>query len=407
MTWDVWGPPVIVLLLGLIGGLIIALRLKSGAPRADDREALLAHKQALMERLRNLDGAAHLESEAERERLITEAAQIARELDTSAPAAAPANAAGRPLNVTTLIGAVVLFIVLGIGLSQFSTPRQDMGGQGMGAQPASSQDASAITEVSAAQATLSSNPTDLWALNTLTYDALMRRDFQSAMTLLDRSRAVDPQDTDVQIHLSILRMTVSMMDPAAATLDSVIAAAPNNGKAQLWRAVVHFNQGNVEAGQEGAREAIAAGLSPAEDSLARSLLVAPSAQTAKGTTESAPAESLAAVSGPARVSGTITLADGAAVPPGATLFIYARRDDSGRGPPAAAQKHAGVTLPFTFSLSEGDMVMGGSGWPEQVWIQARLDADGNAMTREDADVASAVIGPVQSGSEGLEVSLGG
>ena len=35
-------------------------------------------------------------------------------------------------------------------------------------------------------------------------------------------------------------------------------------------------------------------------------------------------------------------------------------------------------MPFT--LGKGDMVMGGE-WPEEVWLEARLDQDGNAMTK--------------------------
>ena len=88
---------------------------------------------------------------------------------------------------------------------------------------------------------------------------------------------------------------------------------------------------------------------------------------------------------------------------GFALFIIARRAQQGGGPPVAVKKVVSPTFPLSFSLSDSDMMMGGV-WPEQVWLEARLDSDGNAMTKEDADWNSQRIGPLTSGStEGILV----
>ena len=49
--------------------------------------------------------------------------------------------------------------------------------------------------------------------------------------------------------------------------------------------------------------------------------------------------------------------------------------------------------------------MAGGAWPEEVWVQARLDADGNAMTKGEQDLESAVLGPLTKGTEGLALVL--
>ena len=50
-------------------------------------------------------------------------------------------------------------------------------------------------------------------------------------------------------------------------------------------------------------------------------------------------------------------------------------------------------------------MMGGT-WPEQVWITARTDGDGNAMTRDDQDATSPQIGPLAEGTEDIVLLLG-
>ena len=42
----------------------------------------------------------------------------------------------------------------------------------------------------------------------------------------------------------------------------------------------------------------------------------------------------------------------------------------------------------------------------QVWLQARIDADGNPSTKGDGDVLSAVLGPLSPGTADLKLVLG-
>jgi hypothetical protein len=63
-------------------------------------------------------------------------------------------------------------------------------------------------------------------------------------------------------------------------------------------------------------------------------------------------------------------------------------------------------VPGTFTVGEADLMMGGA-WPEQAWIQVRVDEDGNAMTHTEGDVSSPVLGPLGPGAEGIVIPLGG
>ena len=46
-------------------------------------------------------------------------------------------------------------------------------------------------------------------------------------------------------------------------------------------------------------------------------------------------------------------------------------------------------------------MMGGE-WPEQVWLDVRLDEDGNAMSKSDNDVNAEMQGPLTGVQAGLQ-----
>jgi hypothetical protein len=62
-------------------------------------------------------------------------------------------------------------------------------------------------------------------------------------------------------------------------------------------------------------------------------------------------------------------------------------------------------VPTAIRFTENDLLMGGE-WPEQVWVRARLDADG-APGAGPGDLDSPLVGPITLGQEGVELILGG
>ena len=53
-------------------------------------------------------------------------------------------------------------------------------------------------------------------------------------------------------------------------------------------------------------------------------------------------------------------------------------------------------MPADFSLGDADLTMGGE-WPQEVWLRARIDADGNPSTTSEEDLVSDLVGPVAPG----------
>ena len=72
--------------------------------------------------------------------------------------------------------------------------------------------------------------------------------------------------------------------------------------------------------------------------------------------------------------------------------------------PAAVKKIDSPTFPLEFALGLADMMMGGE-WPEQVWLDVRLDEDGNAISKGDNDVNAEMQGPLTGVQTGVQVTL--
>jgi hypothetical protein len=91
---------------------------------------------------------------------------------------------------------------------------------------------------------------------------------------------------------------------------------------------------------------------------------------------------------------------------GGTLFVIARATPTQAGPPLAVKKltWGSGAIGMLFTLTERDLMMGGV-WPEQVWLHARLDADGDPLTKGKGDWVSELLGPFESGAPELTVVL--
>ena len=112
------------------------------------------------------------------------------------------------------------------------------------------------------------------------------------------------------------------------------------------------------------------------------------------TTENEAVEGAQEASQEGVVFGRIALQSNAPVK--GTLFLIARRTKMRQGPPAAVRKFDNPEFPLAFDLGTQHLMMGGE-WPDEVWIEARLDSDGNAMTKSNEDWVSDLKGPIGKG----------
>jgi cytochrome c-type biogenesis protein CcmH len=104
------------------------------------------------------------------------------------------------------------------------------------------------------------------------------------------------------------------------------------------------------------------------------------------------------------ISGRIALAEALAAraPAGAVLFLIARR---GPGPPVAVQRIAAPRFPLEFSIGPADKMVPTLPFAGELALSARLDADGNAMSRSPGDLQGEAAAAAAPGATGVEIVL--
>jgi tetratricopeptide (TPR) repeat protein len=122
----------------------------------------------------------------------------------------------------------------------------------------------------------------------------------------------------------------------------------------------------------------------------------------------APPPSSQARAGGGTVQGVVTIdskmkskLDGKAV-----LFIIARSGGTAGGPPLAVKKIERPAFPLTYTLGPEDVMMQGMPLSGKIAITVRLDADGNAMTRQPGDlIGEYKNNPVEVGAQKVDIVI--
>ena len=399
MDWETWGPPLVVFGVSSVVALGFVFMIKGEEQDANEARVaeLNAKKDQLMEAIRELDAdkskmsdTAYLE---QREQLLSEAGQVMAALDGDVKTEMEPQA---PQQVSSqmwlyVLGSLAFFMLLGKLIVDYSAPRQE-GGVMTGGEMPSQSEAELMSQFeewgklreqrqAAAKAELEQNPKNIDALNILTYDVLLMRDMQSAMTYMEQVRNIDPKDPDFMVHLAILQMSVGMTDRSEIGFAQALQARPNMQKALLWKGYM-LSATDAKTEALALLQSIEGEFSIPEEQYFYEGLIADLNKP------------------PALISGIV---DAQGDMPSGTLFVIARRSPAG-GMPVAVQKVPNPAFPMKFELGPTDMMMGGE-WPEQIYLEIRLDRDGNAMTKADGDVNSEVQGPLPKDSHELSVTL--
>jgi hypothetical protein len=93
----------------------------------------------------------------------------------------------------------------------------------------------------------------------------------------------------------------------------------------------------------------------------------------------------------------------ARVATGGIVFVTVRAAGMTTGPPVAVKRLSAAALPGAFAITSADSMLGQE-LPERVRIEARLDPDGDPLTRDATDPA-ARLEDVKLGSTGLRLVL--
>ncbi|MFI5316124.1 MAG: hypothetical protein ACHQ6T_10495, partial [Myxococcota bacterium] len=103
------------------------------------------------------------------------------------------------------------------------------------------------------------------------------------------------------------------------------------------------------------------------------------------------------------IRGTISVADGGSTS-GAALFLIARAPGTA-GPPLAVKRLPVGPFPMAFEIGPEDEMIKGRPWVGPIALNARVDRDGDPLTREDSDTSAELASPVQPGATGVELRL--
>jgi hypothetical protein len=109
----------------------------------------------------------------------------------------------------------------------------------------------------------------------------------------------------------------------------------------------------------------------------------------------------------APIKGEILLAEelSMARPDGGVLFVIARPQGARGGPPLAVLRIPNPSFPLEFTIGPENVMIPSMRFEGAISLSARLDADGNAMTRGAGDISSGTKEPLSPGAAGVVLLL--
>lgn len=444
-----WTPAFTILAIGLVLGAYFVYRARRaarsgeaalGSQAALELRDLEGQRDALLAQLQELhDTGAKLtpdQLQAQRGTLELELARVLRALDertgrkrpgqatppAAAAAATPAPApTGSGSTVKGFLWGVAAMAAIGGLFVWVSRSAQDrpQGGSvtgapgGMGApagQQASPPSGPATDEERQLQARIDKNPEDLEARLQLGEAYLRRGDM---MGVWNESKFVfdrQPEDPRALLLQGIVRTAMGQPDVAAGLLEKTVAKAPELEEAHLQLGRAYLLMGrekDAERVMADARKRFpeeAPEISRIFDELKRQVQAEgatmpqggenPHAKIDKGAGAPAPqAPTAAAAAAPAaagdpkrRLTGVIELDAAAAgrVSAGAVVYVMVRPAGEAGGPPVGVLRLPASGFPLRFEMGDGNS-MSGAPLPDSLRLDARVDADGDAATKDPND----------------------
>jgi cytochrome c-type biogenesis protein CcmH len=408
-----WLSAAAMLLSGLVIGFMILYSMKwskAATAAAADRELvrrdLEAKRDALVARMREMT-----DDDPDRARLEFETAAVLRQLDTSggqAPSPAQRTTvpgqAGEPVlhrkrssafagfawGVLTaaMVGGVIFYVM------QSAKPRAENEPTTGAALPNATkeqQPPQSDAVIQALEEQVAKTPDDLNLRNEL---AKAYFDRENLMKVFEQTEFVlkkAPGDAHALTYQALVRMAMGQNDEAQRMLETATKNDPqlvDSFVALAWLYMLRGRAADAEATMN-----VAMTNHPDQKARLTDVLAQMRAKAAARPAEAAAAPaggaepSVAPAEGPV-VHVTLSLAGGSTPPANATIFVYARAAGQTSGPPAAVKRLPVGSFPLSFDLSAADSMMG-QPLPPSMRIEARIDSDGNAMTKSPTDLTAA------------------
>ncbi len=105
----------------------------------------------------------------------------------------------------------------------------------------------------------------------------------------------------------------------------------------------------------------------------------------------------------APIRGRVIAGDGVDAGGDGVLFVIAR--SSAGGPPLAVKRLSVGPFPLAFEIGPADVMISGRPFTGPISLTARIDRDGNPMTRDPGDATAVLAAPVEPGTPDVELRL--
>ena len=122
-----------------------------------------------------------------------------------------------------------------------------------------------------------------------------------------------------------------------------------------------------------------------------------------GLNSPTPSGGAMAVPGGPSIRGSLSLAEGARPPQGGVIFVIARSGSG--GPPLAVKRLPLGSFPMGFEIGPGDVMLKGRPFEGPITLSARVDEDGDPMSRGPRDLAGTAPDPLEPGARDVEIVL--
>jgi tetratricopeptide (TPR) repeat protein len=410
-------------------GLIAHLR--ELADMGGNEEEIARLEQEAANVLRQLDGIAVVTAKGERVAASGErgAKAAARDPRPAAGEQRPASAEQRPTSAlkgflwgvgsAAAIAGLVFFVVDQAKSRESGgsvTGGATMGGQSAAqpmqqAQGPGQSNGQPDPELQKLEAAVQATPDDIDARDNLAHAYLERENmvaaFEQAQTVLTKAPA-DPRANTVQ---AIVRIAMGESEQASKQLEAATKTDPKLTDAWVALAWAYTQSGRDADADTAINSAVKE--NPDQEVRLREVLgkmrqqakIQPAATkhpAVGGGADSAEMPATARASTPSGDEGkgvkvTLSLSSGAKPPASAVLFVIVRAAGQTSGPPVAVKRLAGSSFPLTVEVTAADSMMG-QPLPANMRIEARLDSDGNPLTKEPTDLDAVKDGVVAGGS---------
>jgi cytochrome c-type biogenesis protein CcmH len=240
--------------------------------------------------------------------------------------------------------------------------------------------------------------------------AFEKQDFPKAIEAFKKVLANEPNNPEAHSYMGFILVQAGHGDGALMAFDKALSQAPNFPMALWGKGMVLYQDKKDYTGARQVFERLLNLIPPGEE---RNEVVKVLAEIpASGGIPNRPAvaeKNPGAVSpSSAQITGKISIDPKlkGSIDPNAALFIIARPASGAGGPPLAVKKIDRPSFPVDFTLSQENVMMPGVPFAGKINITARLDKDGNPVTRTPGDISGDYKkNPIEVGTKNVDVVI--